>query len=117
MTDINPWPELVQVVQMRHRKADGRSWQNGPEGEPIFNQYVTLPFNEYTLGHLVGMLARSEDNGDWHGEITWMCLAAMDRVGIKQVTTNWGDTFTYEQIRSGEFVEIARRTDAKTTSA
>jgi hypothetical protein len=109
MTDISRWPELVQVVKLRQaRPIGGKGWQPGPEGEPIFSEYALLPFNEYTLGHLLGMLARIPDNGDWHDEMISMCCAAMNNWGLAEVTNNWGDTFAFDEVVTRRFLAKVR---------
>jgi len=115
MTDISQWPELVQVVKLRVRKfyssemtPSGKcGWQDDPDG-PIFGEYVTIPLNTYTLAHVLGMLARTEDNGDWHGELIAMCCAAMDKAGYAELSNNWGDEFTFEEVVDGSFIAKIR---------
>ncbi len=94
MTDIGHWWHLP------HRTKS-------PPGEPCEEcdkekivrggdcEYIMLPFNEYQMGNLLGLLKRSQDkaNGDWFLERVAIIMVAMRNLGIEEVHSNWGDVF------------------------
>lgn len=89
MSDTSNWPELI------HRAVPG-----GYEGAPPsqFSSYAVVPLCEYQMGNLLGLLKRSrdKDNGDWFGELIAIVQVTMSKLGIKELRSNFGDTFTYE---------------------
>lgn len=101
MTDISNWSKFVNVVKLRYRNIDG-TYQDLPNGEPVYFEYVQVPFNDYQIGNLLGALARSERNGDWWHEVLSILLVAMDEAGIKEIGNNFGDHFSIEDIRRGK---------------
>ncbi|MDE2104471.1 MAG: hypothetical protein KGL39_44965 [Patescibacteria group bacterium] len=61
---------------------------------------VTIPLNEYQLGNLVDALSQADHNGDWYGEFLQRVECAMERLGLSELTSNRGRTFTLDQIRN-----------------
>lgn len=104
MTDFGGWPHLIkrQEAPMHGEQCDllgQRPCQGGT--------YFTFPVNEYQLGNLLGLLKRSQDKdtGDWWLELVDIIIATMDILQVKELTSNWGDTFTAESLRSREWLE------------
>lgn len=101
MTDVSNWAKFVNVVKLRYRDTEG-SYMDLPNGEPIYTEYVQVPFNDYQIGNLLGALARTDRNGDWWNEVLSILLVAMDEAGIKEIGNNFGDRFSIEDIRRGQ---------------
>lgn len=103
MTDFGGWPHLIarQEAPIHMEECDG--WQRPCHG----GIYPMLPINEYQLGNLLGLLKRSQDkdNGDWWWELVNIAIAAMDILHIEELKSNWGDTFTAQSLRSGEWLQ------------
>ena len=59
-----------------------------------------FPLNAYQMGNLVDALSQVHDNGDWWGEFLNMVWAAMDKLGIAELRSNNGRTFTKDQVWS-----------------
>lgn len=105
MTDLNNWPDLVQVVKLRQRTLDDNRWQDLPDGTPVFSEYVQVPLNAYQMGNLLEALKMAEEDGDWHQELIAIIAYAMDKAGIIEVTSNQGSTFRLEMLRKGMLEE------------
>ena len=91
MTDINNWYELIKMDYTEHRYSITH-----------YNvTYVMLPFNEYQMGNLLGLLKRSKDkaNGDWYWEVVDIIFATMKKLEIKELISNFGDTFTVDNLQ------------------
>ena len=101
MTDINRWDELVQVVKLRCRSFVSDEWQDFRD-KPVFSEYIQVPLDPYHMGHIVGMLARSECNGDWYHELLSIMIVGMDKAGIETLTNNFGDVFRLKDMRTGK---------------
>jgi hypothetical protein len=84
MTDISDWPDLVHIHD------------NGP--------YVMVPLTAYQMGNLLDALTQSVDSGDWWHELQDIVAVAMKRAGLKEVRSNSGKVFTYEQVRNRAIV-------------
>lgn len=80
MTDLSRWDELIKRASAPGTTADG---------------YIMLPFDEYKMGNLLGLLKRStdKDNGDWFDELIATISTAMHLLHIKELHSNFGDTF------------------------
>lgn len=110
MTDISRWPDLVHVVRLRSKDpltGEWQNWDNDPD-KPVFGDYVMVPLDKYHIGNLLSALVRSEDTGDWYDEMITILYVAMDRAGINEVSSNLGDTFTLEQVRTRDFKKAPR---------
>lgn len=91
MTNISNWPKLIHKATVK-----GSQWENiDPSHKDWKSSYVMLPFDEYQMGNLLGLLKRSHDhnNGDWYDEIISLIAASMDKLGIEKLVSNFGDEF------------------------
>lgn len=95
MTDISDWPSTVHIMKTRARNP----W-TGEERDGL-EERIMVPLNEYQMGNLIDAIAQVNDTGDWWGEFCGIVARAMQVAGIKQIGSNNGRTFTYEQVASG----------------
>lgn len=88
MTDLNNWQEMVI-------KNDN---------------YIQVPLNAYQMGNLLDAVTQSRQNGDWYNEIFDIIAVAMEKADIKELYSNSGKTFTYEEVKNkNPGVFLARR--------
>jgi len=102
MTDISGWPETVHIM----KTLDRNPWTGEERDFPV--ERIMVPLNEYQMGNLIDAISQAEDNGDWFGEFCAIVARAMQVAGIKQLTSNRGRTFTFEDVACGR---IRKSTD------
>lgn len=95
MTDISNWWRAVHVMKIPNENAwDGKE-------EDYLVARIMVPLNEYQMGNLIDAIAQVSDTGDWYHEFISIVLRAMKVAGIKELRSNNGRVFTYEQLQSG----------------
>ena len=76
MTDRGDWPDLIE------RKGG----------------YIMVPLNEYQIGNLLDAITQAQTTGDWWWEWVSICSATMQKLGIKEVGSNRGLTFSVDNL-------------------
>ena len=114
MTNISNWHWLIFRAKKPHNM---NSKEHYPDGDCYQScggdaEFVLLPWNEYQLGNLLGMLkdAHGRQDGDWWGEILSLVMTAMERLKIKELADNRGNRFTLENLSNGEWLVPPERT-------
>jgi hypothetical protein len=90
MTDHAKWDDLIHVANMQ--------WTDF-RGQPCFREYVMIPLNAYQMGNLIDAVAQVAETGDWYGEFCDIIAVAMRKWGLTELSSNRGNSYTYEQIR------------------
>ena len=96
MTDLSLWAGMIQVTMLRSSDAVSGQYHEPPS----FARYIVVPLNEYQMGNLIDAIGQVQDNGDWYGEFCNIISTAMERAGVKEITSNRGHKFTLGDVVS-----------------
>lgn len=98
MTNIQNWDQLIRIDSIPLRISGADPAKYSPRD--YRSAYYMLPLNDYQLGNLAGLLKRShaQDNGDWYYELFHIIEAAMRKLNIEELTNNFGDIITLENL-------------------
>jgi hypothetical protein len=94
VTDISNWYETIHIMKIVHRNA----LSGEHDGTP--SEYLMVPLNEYQMGNLIDAIAQVDATGDWYGEFCDIVAHAMRFMGIAELRSNRGNTYTVADVKS-----------------
>jgi hypothetical protein len=106
VTDISNWPETIHIMKVRAKNP----WTGNADDYLI--ERIMVPLNEYQMGNLIDAISQVQNTGDWHGEFCDIVACAMKFAGIKQLTSNRGNTFTLDDVAN----RLQKRATSENTS-
>jgi hypothetical protein len=94
VTDISNWYETIHIMKIMHRDA------LSGEHDGTLSEYLMVPLNEYQMGNLIDAVAQVDATGDWYGEFCDIVAHAMRFMGIAELRSNRGNTYTVADVTS-----------------
>lgn len=90
MTDISNWEDSVYIEKKLYK-----DWQG--EHKHLVER-IMVPLNGYQMGNLIDALSQVQNTGDWYFEFCSIVARAMEIAGLKELTSNRGIVFSYEDV-------------------
>jgi len=96
VTDLSNWHQAVHLMKI----PSINPW-TGHEEEYLIER-IMVPLTEYQMGNIIDAMGQVEDTGDWWHEMCAIIARAMYVAGLKEISSNRGNVYTYEQVAKGD---------------